>query len=420
MRIKPSAGEMVVTNGVTNHVGEVDMVVDLGNGSGHTAPYNVAAAPYNYSDMTGFNNRVVNPGLQPLKGYWTVIEDCERDNEVWERVAWTDNLPLNGCAVEVFVRSSNNRQNLPNEAFVAVTNDTRMAGVLGRYIEVRVALTRDTAGKQPVLYDLTLHGASSGFAGDLLLEDQWVYETEDGWFGVNVAGPEPISYQWRVMPPWKEEWELLATAAGPELVLTNVDLWDDWTRVSVTVSNSAGQVLEFGPATLSVFPLPIGIPATGSSGSAERYPATVNVRGEPTNGLSRVEVTLYNLTHAYPADLDILLLSPSGAKIMLMSDAGGSFAVTNATLVFHPSSQSWPAPPEQSPIVSGEVSDFSTANYGDQETQMPGALTGPYAGDLNDLSGTSPNGIWQLYIYDDKTGQTGVLQDSWNLEFFYD
>jgi len=212
---------------------------------------------------------------------------------------------------------------------------------------------------------------------------------------------------------------LVSGATGPELVLTNVDLWDDWTWVSVTVSNAAGQTLQFGPAELAVWPLSIGIPASGSSGPAERYPATINVRGQPTNGLSRVEVTLNNLTHYYPADLDILLVSPSGTKVMLMSDAGGSFAVTNATLVFHPASQGYPYPPESSPIPSGQTTHFSPANYGDQEGQLPGAPQGPYSTELNDLLGTDPNGLWRLFIYDDKTGQTGVLQDSWSVDFYY-
>jgi hypothetical protein len=135
--------------------------------------------------------------------------------------------------------------------------------------------------------------------------------------------------------------------------------------------------------------------------------------------LSLVEITLHNLTHYYPADLDILLVSPSGAKIMLMSDAGASFAMTNATLVFHPDWDDYPVPPETTAIPSAQTSGYRARNYGDQETQLPGAPPGPYSIDLNDASGANPNGIWSLYIYDDKTGQSGILQDSWTLSFFY-
>lgn len=164
MRIDPNAGPMVVTTNagvrVTNYVGQVDMVVDLGDGSFHPAPYNVAASPYNYSDMTGFNNRVVNRSLRPLKGYWIVIHDSGRENEFWERVSWSNSLPA-GCRMEVWMRTGDDRLGLAHEPFVAVSNNVPFTGVNGRYIEVRLALIRDDPAKQPVLYDLTLHGLST-------------------------------------------------------------------------------------------------------------------------------------------------------------------------------------------------------------------------------------------------------------------
>jgi subtilisin-like proprotein convertase family protein len=169
--------------------------------------------------------------------------------------------------------------------------------------------------------------------------------------------------------------------------------------------------------------MPITLPgsATNTMGPASRYPATIHVRGEPSNGLSRVEVVLRNLRHAYPGDLDILLVSPSGAKIMLMSDAGSSFAVTNATLVFHPDSDGLAPPPENTPLQSDSTWHYSAANYGEQEVALPGgAPTGPYSTDLGDLVGANPNGIWELYIYDDKAGHSGVLVGSWGLRFFYE
>jgi hypothetical protein len=138
----------------------VDLVVGLGGGSGHEPPYNVAAGPYNYSDMTGLNNRVVNPGLQPLKAYWTVIDDCGFDGEIWDRVVWSNSLP-SGCTSEVYVRADDNRQALANQMFAVVTNNVSLPNIVGRYIEARVALSRDIASKQPLLYDLTLYGTSS-------------------------------------------------------------------------------------------------------------------------------------------------------------------------------------------------------------------------------------------------------------------
>jgi hypothetical protein len=378
----------------------------------------IAAKPYNYSDMTGFNNRIVNPALQPLKGYWTVVNDSGVTNQIWDRLTWSNNLPLTGTGMEVYVRGSNNRQTLANEAFVTVSNNVAVGNLIGRYIEVRVGMTRDDTSKQPVLYDLTLHGASSGFAGDYWIDMFWEpFETEDGVFFTDVTGAEPMTYRWYVMPPWTNQWTLVTNATGAELVLTNVDLWDNGTWVSLAVSNAAGQTVWLRPQPMSVWPLPINIPTYGK---AARYPATVDVQGEPTN-LWHVEVTLTNLTHDYPADLDTLLVSPTGAKIMLMSDAGGATATTSSTLTFLPRWKGYDYPPCQSAIPSGQTTFYSPFNCdgGDNDAMPSPAPAGPYSTELNDLFGANPNGVWELFISDDRYGQGGILFESWRLKFYY-
>ena len=428
MRIDPNAGQIVlttnvvggVTNIITNHVGLVDMVVDLGDGSFHPEPYNLAASPYNYSDMTGFNNRIVNPTLQPYKGYWMVIHDSGQWNQVWQKLTWSNSLPA-GCAMEVYVRASDDRLALANEPFVPVSNNVPLADVKGRYIEVRVALIRDDPSKQPVLYELTLHGQSTSFL-DWDLENEFVFETEDAEFWPWVFAPEPLSYQWYAWYPWSEQWELLPGQTNQTLVITNVDCWDHTNWFGVVVTSATGERMFVGPALLWVMPTPIFIP---TNGPASRYPATIEVFGMPTN-YALVEVTLVGLTHMRPEDLDILLVSPSGAKIMLISDAGGTNPVFNATLVFHPNWQGYLYPPETNAIPSNLESHYSCRNYGEEEITLPlPAPQGPYQGFLDELtiSDRNPNGVWKLFIYDDKTdnktGDTGILQGSWRLNFYY-
>jgi PA14 domain len=199
VRIDPNAGALTNVDGATNRVGLVDMVVNLGDGSAsdpHQPPYNIAASPYNYSDMTGFNERVVNPAMIPLKGYWTVIDDSGTVDEIWKYVSWNA-FVTNGCSIEVYVRVNNDRQALASEAFVPATNNmTLIPQVQGRFIEVRLAMTRDDATNQPVVYDLTLHGSSSGFDTNSWLDDASAYETQDAVFSpTSLAGAGPFTYQ---------------------------------------------------------------------------------------------------------------------------------------------------------------------------------------------------------------------------------
>jgi subtilisin-like proprotein convertase family protein len=332
--------------------------------------------------------------------------------------------------VEVYIRAANDRGTLARADYLAASNGVPVTGVNGRYIEVRLALTRTNAAQLPAVHDLTLHGLSSSFNSDAWLDDVPAYETQDAHFWPYVIGPEPLTYQWYVQYPWMNSWEWKEVTGGTnwEYVLTNVDSWvggyldgnDNfhWTRTSVLVTDAAGESLWLGPARLDVWPLLIGIPAAGSSGAASRYPATINVFGQPTN-FSNVSVTvsLWNLTHQHSADLDILLLGPSGASVMLMSHVGGTNNVTDANIRFQ---QYQALPSELGRLVSGS---YQPSNYG-QISELPHLglnppPNGPYSTNLTALSQANPNGVWKLYLYDDHAGGAGSMsgssQGTWQL-----
>jgi subtilisin-like proprotein convertase family protein len=348
-----------------------------------------------------------------------MIHDCGYAGELWDRMAWSNWLP-SGCAMEVYARANDNRQALVNGVFVPVTNNAPLSGVQGRFIEVRVSLTRDDVSQLPVLYDLTLFGTSWAFGGNPFLANVSTNEATDAVFQVNVAGPEPLVYHWFAQYPWTNAAVWLEEATNATLVLSNVDSWVTGTLASVSVSNAAGQTLWLGPATLSVIPVPIAIPGTNAPGLASRYPAEIRVFGQPTN-LASVTVTLFDLSHDIPDDLDIVLESPLGPHAMLMSDAGGTnYALTNVTLVFRGWEGIYEPPPDDGPIYPNWTYDFTTYNYGEQETLPTPAPGGTYSTDLNDLIGTNPNGVWKLYLYDDTTGGVGTLQGSWRLDFTFD
>ncbi len=70
-----------------------------------------------------------------------------------------------------------------------------------------------------------------------------------------------------------------------------------------------------------------------SSGAASPYPSNITVAGL-RGTVSKVTVTLRNITHTFPGDMDVLLVGPTGVKLVLMSDAIGSNDLTGATFTF--------------------------------------------------------------------------------------
>src|SRR4029079_6570131 len=77
----------------------------------------------------------------------------------------------------------------------------------------------------------------------------------------------------------------------------------------------------------------ISVPASSKSGPGSPYPSTITVSGF-TNVVSKVTVTLIGVQHNIPDDMDIVLVGPTGEKVMLMSDAGGMTAISGLTLIF--------------------------------------------------------------------------------------
>ena len=59
------------------------------------------------------------------------------------------------------------------------------------------------------------------------------------------------------------------------------------------------------------------------------YPSTISVSGLPTSGVTVRSIQLNGVTHATPDDIDMLLRSLAGTNVVLMSDVGGTNAISN-------------------------------------------------------------------------------------------
>jgi hypothetical protein len=105
---------------------------------------------------------------------------------------------------------------------------------------------------------------------------------------------------------------------------------------------------------------------------AGTYPSTVSVAGV-VGTVSRVAVTLNNVTHPSGSDLDVLLRGPSGQVVKLISDSsfvgisGATFTLDSAASASLPTESSTDA------IVSGT---YKPADYGVLPDSFPDAPSG--------------------------------------------
>jgi subtilisin-like proprotein convertase family protein len=163
------------------------------------------------------------------------------------------------------------------------------------------------------------------------------------------------------------------------------------------------------PAGAAVFsnPAPIKIPATGTSGISNPYPSPIAVTGL-TGAVTNASATLTGVSHTFPADIDVLLVGPSGQNVVLLADTGGGTDITNVNLTFSDAA-SGKVP---SPIVSGT---YRPTNNGAFSGIAP-APPPPYGAALALFNGTVPNGTWNLYVFDDAGGDVGTIAGGWSLD----
>ncbi len=120
---------------------------------------------------------------------------------------------------------------------------------------------------------------------------------------------------------------------------------------------------------------------------------TLNVSGF-AGTIGDLNVTL-NIEHTWSADLIVVLVAPDGSEVELVNTVGGAYEA-----------------------------DF-TGTVLDDEAAMSindGAATSPYTGSfrpempLSAMDGINPNGVWELWIYDQYQDEVGQLL-SWMLDF---
>jgi len=95
-----------------------------------------------------------------------------------------------------------------------------------------------------------------------------------------------------------------------------------------------------------------------------------------------------------------------------MADAGGSNRLDGlTTLVFDDQAGAV--------LLTGRLPTASTVTPREFAPGFEGdfpAPAPPYSTDLSEFNGTDPNGIWQLYVFDDASGDSGAVRRGWSLQ----
>lgn len=143
----------------------------------------------------------------------------------------------------------------------------------------------------------------------------------------------------------------------------------------------------------------ITFPISAGDGRANIYPSLLNVSGAPTT-IANITVFLNDVNQTFPADIAVMLESPTGNSLPLMFNNGGNLDIVNVDLTFSDAAlTTLPAP-----IVSGTYKPtppnvFLLPNLpGAPATDQPNInnlLTQSFTGPNKD-----PNGTWKLWVMD--------------------
>jgi hypothetical protein len=162
---------------------------------------------------------------------------------------------------------------------------------------------------------------------------------------------------------------------------------------------------------------PAGGPLAGSP-----YPSPITVSGLRAS-LQTVTVTLNDVSHTFPDDLGLLLVSPTGAKMLFLSDACGNGDLSTQDFTFSDAGAAVLADATPPGCAGGTFrpTDYDVSEDADLLAPAP---TGPYperapagSATLNGVfGGSNPNGTWNLWVLDDSGGDGGSFAGGWSLD----
>ncbi len=126
--------------------------------------------------------------------------------------------------------------------------------------------------------------------------------------------------------------------------------------------------------------------------------------------ITDVDVRLWDITHSFNDDIDVLLVGPGGQQVTLMSDAGDGFSMAGKDLTFN----------DEAGGDLPAAGAFSSSTYRPTNYSGTDSFPSPAPDDTGNTSlsvfdGTSPVGTWNLYVVDDEGIGGGEIAGGWDL-----
>jgi len=163
-------------------------------------------------------------------------------------------------------------------------------------------------------------------------------------------------------------------------------------------------------------PGPLAVPAT--PGSATPYPSHIYVTGYSTN-LAKLTLTLNSLASSDTLPTDLLLVGPTGAKIIPFAGVGNNSTISGVNITLDDAASS--LLPVGSPLTSGTF--LPTSKTGGTSLAFPAPAPLPSASNYaasdgpatlaSTFNNTTPNGTWSLYAIAGGTRGAASISGGW-------
>lgn len=167
------------------------------------------------------------------------------------------------------------------------------------------------------------------------------------------------------------------------------------------VEKDSGDIEHGWSITVTTGPVQMAVPGLGTFGAANPFPATVGFQ-DVHGVVEDLDVQLEGVWHQNPDDLDMLLVGPRGQRVVLASDACGSFDYANPG-----GGWTWD---DEAPTPMGDgdggpgacdQARYQPTDYEPGEEWPTDAGAGPLSTKLSAFDATDPNGQWRIYVIDD-------------------